>query len=743
MFAVSLSKVSPLATTVNFGFAAGSAGAADFNAAGMQVSTDSGATWVGATSATFAPGQTANVQVRVPIINDALDEANETFNLTATTSAGITFNPSANATATITDNDPTPSLTVNDVSVDEAGSTATFTVTLSAPSGQIVTVGYNTGNATAAAGSDYTAASGTLTFAPGVITQTVTVAIAEDVLDEANETFNVNLVTPTNATIADATGVGTITDNDATPTVSINDIVVNEATGTATFTVTLSAASGQSVAVNYATSNGTAVAGAGGDYTAASGTLTFAPGVTTQTVSVIIANDTAYEWSENFNVNLTGATNALIADNLGVATIRDDGTGSGGTNDDRPTLAVNSFNVAENVAGGFATFTVSLSVASGLPTTVDFATTAGTAGAGDFTASAMQVSSDGGSTWASGTSATFLPGQTNNVRVRVPVINDLLDEGDETFGLVATARDGVTANASAIGTATITDNDPTPALAVSPAVMAETAGFGVFNVTLSSPSGSPVSVNLALSPGSATAGSDYTTALQVSNDGGHTWAAATSVTFDPGTTSVLVRVPIVADATAEGNQNFTLTATRTAGTTSNASDNDTGTITESATLGGSGGNDVLTGGTGNETLNGSGGNDMLIGGLGNDVLVGGNGADVLVWRLADRGGSDSVTGFGTDPGTDVLDLRDLLQGEAVGSGIGNLSNYLDIVTSGADTVVRVSSTGGFTGGTYIAGAHDHTIALSGTDLFAAYGVAPGNDSAVLQELLNRSKLIVD
>ncbi len=133
--------------------------------------------------------------------------------------------------------------------------------------------------------------------------------------------------------------MGTITDNDATPTVSINDIVVYEATGTATFTVTLSAASGRSVAVNYATSNGTAVAGAGGDYTAASGTLTFAPGVTTQTVSVIIANDTAYEWSENFNVNLTGATNALIADNLGVATIRDDGTGSGGTNDDRPTLA--------------------------------------------------------------------------------------------------------------------------------------------------------------------------------------------------------------------------------------------------------------------------------------------------------------------------------------------------------------------------------------------------------------------
>ncbi|MFZ6820704.1 Calx-beta domain-containing protein, partial [Undibacterium sp. Ji22W] len=65
--------------------------------------------------------------------------------------------------------------------------------------------------------------------------------------------------------------------------------IVNEAAGTATFTVTLSAASGQTVSVGYNTSNGTATAGS--DYTATSGTLTFNPGVTTQTITVNIAND--------------------------------------------------------------------------------------------------------------------------------------------------------------------------------------------------------------------------------------------------------------------------------------------------------------------------------------------------------------------------------------------------------------------------------------------------------------------
>jgi Ca2+-binding RTX toxin-like protein len=219
-----------------------------------------------------------------------------------------------------------------------------------------------------------------------------------------------------------------------------------------------------------------------------------------------------------------------------------------------------------------------------------------------------------------------------------------------------------------------------------------------------------------------------------------------TATVQVGHAVTMTSATVLSSAQINGIQ-ASVTATEAANGSS-ASDSDNAKLdvlgTAAAdTLNGTASDDWLEGRAGNDTLNGGGGNDVLIGGLGDDVLIGGTGADVLVWRLADRGGSDSVTGFGTNAGTDVLDLRDLLQGEAVGSGIGNLSNYLDIVTSGADTVVRVSSTGGFAGGTYSVGAHDHTITLSGTDLFASYGAAPGNDSAVLQELLNRSKLIVD
>ena len=92
-----------------------------------------------------------------------------------------------------------------------------------------MTVDYATANGSASAPSDYTAATGTLTFAPGQTTKTVTVTVNADVLDEANETFSVNLTgcrrtrrSPT------ALGLGTITDDDPLPTLSVDDVTVPE-----------------------------------------------------------------------------------------------------------------------------------------------------------------------------------------------------------------------------------------------------------------------------------------------------------------------------------------------------------------------------------------------------------------------------------------------------------------------------------------------------------------------------------
>ena len=168
---------------------------------------------------------------------------------------------------------------------------------------------YATADGTAVAPGDYTAGSGTLTFTPGVTTQTLTVPVIGDTLSEANETFFVNLSGRGQRHDSGRPGPGHHHQRrrrcPASPIGNVTVTEGNSGTVNATFTVSLSTASGQTVTVNYATADGTAVAPA--DYTAGSGTLTFNPGVTTQTLTVPVNGDTLSEANETFFVNLSGA----------------------------------------------------------------------------------------------------------------------------------------------------------------------------------------------------------------------------------------------------------------------------------------------------------------------------------------------------------------------------------------------------------------------------------------------------
>jgi surface adhesion protein len=172
---------------------------------------------------------------------------------------------------------------------------------------------------------------------------------------------------------------------------------------------------------------------------------------------------------------------------------------------------------------------------------------------------------------------------------------------------------------------------------------------------------------------------------------------------------------------------------------------------------GNGGNDTLTsgsgtdalhGGTGNDTLSAGGGNDILVGGAGNDSLSGGSGADVFAWSLSDKGSAgtpavDTITDFdiaSPAAGGDQLDLRDLLQGETTVGGTGNLGDYLHFSVAGGDTTIQISSAGGFSGG-FQASAVDQTIVLQSVDLSSAGAFT--TDQQIIQDLLNKSKLIVD
>ncbi len=198
--------------------------------------------------------------------------------------------------------------------------TAVFTITRAGDATANILVNVDDGMAgSATAGADYLLSPVQLTIPSGTTSTTVSVQILEDMLDEGNETFTVTLGQPINATLADGTGIGTITDNDM-PTLSIDDVGVVETAGSAVFTVTRAGDTGQPVSVYYDSADGSAVV-AEADYLPVSGALNFAAGEASQIINVPILSDALVETDETFNVILTNAVGAMLADDTGVGTI--------------------------------------------------------------------------------------------------------------------------------------------------------------------------------------------------------------------------------------------------------------------------------------------------------------------------------------------------------------------------------------------------------------------------------------
>jgi hypothetical protein len=286
----------------------------------------------------FAPGETSKT-ITVEVVGDLIHEDLEAFNVYLDT-------PSANASlgnafgyCYIEDNDPLPTVSIGDVSKNEGNSGTTrftFTLTLSAPAGDYNYVYFETANGTATTGNqDYVAKSGYVYFDPGKTTATFTVDVKGDRTKEADETFLVDLLYAGGATIDDGQAVGTIVNDDGTPTaplpqISIGDAEVvegNSGSQQLVFTVSLSQASNQEVRVKFATMNGTAKTG-NNDYESNSGTLRFAPGETTKTISITVNGDTKYESDETFKVKLSSAVNGEITDSQGLGTILNDDAAS-------------------------------------------------------------------------------------------------------------------------------------------------------------------------------------------------------------------------------------------------------------------------------------------------------------------------------------------------------------------------------------------------------------------------------
>ena len=498
-FVVSLDKPSGQTVTVAFATSDGTAVAdGDFEARDDVL--------------TLAPQQMSGT-ISVTLVDDATDEPDETFTLTLSDPEHATIN-TGSATGTVRDNDDPPVVSVADTSGTEGG-TARVRVALAGASSSEVAVAYATGDGTAVAGADYESAAGSLTFASGESALTVAIALVDDAVSEAEETFVVSLSMAENATLGTATAAVTVIDDDGAPRLSVEGGTDVEG-GTVSFTVSVVGQRSQSVEVGYATSDGTAVADE--DYEAAQGTLTFAVGDTGTTVAVDLHQDTVDEPDENFALTLSSPRNATLAVSSADGVIVDD--------DGPPSLSVAD---ARGVEGGELSFPVALAGTASEAVTVAYATSDGTAVADeDYLA-------------ATGT-LTFGPGESART-----ILVSLLDDGEhEPEETMAVTLSSPTRAVVGVGAATgrIVDDDAAPTLSVEAATGSE-GGAAAFAVTLTGSTGRTVTVTYATADGTAHARVDYQRVRGV-------------LTFVPGDTRRTVSVTLAQDALDESDETFTL-----------------------------------------------------------------------------------------------------------------------------------------------------------------------------------------
>lgn len=278
---------------------------------------------------TFNTGATQQT-IEVTINGDTFNETNENFLISLTNAVNATINNNE-ATVTIDNDDALPTISIRDGGVKEnipitnnAGSIVNttallFTVSLDAPSNQTVQVNYATADDTAIVGEDYSAKNRTLTFLPGETEKRIAISVTLDGVVEGDETLNINLTNPVNATIADSQAIGTI---EETRSLSVSDIQVSENGTEAIFTISLDQPTVQTVFFNYATENGTAQAGT--DYIETKGILGIKAGEASTTIAVPLINNNVTEADETFLFNLTNPKYVLIADAQAQATILND-----------------------------------------------------------------------------------------------------------------------------------------------------------------------------------------------------------------------------------------------------------------------------------------------------------------------------------------------------------------------------------------------------------------------------------
>jgi len=535
---LTLSAASGLTVTVSYTVGAGTA-----TSGGTDYSLASG-------TATINAGQTTT-NISATINNDILDENNETINVTISGPSNATLGTNTAFTYTITDDDASPEIQVTPTSASgsEAVSPVIIQLIISAISGRDASANYSLSGTASGSGTDYTLASGTATVTAGNNTVDLSATINNDILDENNETLILTISDPTNCTIGtNSTHTYTITDNDATPTVQFTSTTAQgaESITPVTMQLQLSAASGLDVSVNYAIS-GTAT-GSGTDYTMAAGSATISAGGTTTDLSATIIDDTIDENDETLIVTISSPSNATLGGNTThTYTLQD--------NDATPSIEATLASSSGSEGITPANIEVTLSAASGLDATVDYAVSGTATGSGtDYTL-------------ANGTATITAGGTTTNIS---PTINDdALDEAGETIILTLSNPSNASLGTNTTHTFTINDNDDPPTIQFSAASSNGDEGASPATLTLQLPTASSLAVtaDYAVSGTATGGGTDYT-------------LAAGTATITAGQTTTTVSATINDDALDEDDETIIVTISNPSNATLGTNNIHTYTITD-------------------------------------------------------------------------------------------------------------------------------------------------------------------
>ena len=486
--------------------------------------------------------------------DDTIYEISETAIIAIDTvsGGGATESGTQSQTITITSEEsaPTVTLTSSASSVAENGSALTLTATLSGATYEDVTVGIST-SGTGTEGTDYATVSD-ITISAGSTTGTASFTPTDDTTFEPNETGIIAISTVSGGGATEngtQTTTITITENDSAPTVTLSSSassIAENAGSSLTLTATLSNATTADVTVSFSYT-GTGTAG-GTDYANVSD-IVISAGSTTGTASFTPVDDSTFEGDETAIVaidTVSGGSATESGSQTVTITISEDDSG--------PSFSINDVTTSDESATTH-TFTVTLSSASGVTATVDYATSDGTATAGsDYTA-------------ASGT-LTFAAGQTSKT-FTVAVLADSADENDETVTI--TLSNATQASISdSTGTLTITDDDTqaarTVTLSSSASSVAENGSALTLTATLSGTVGQDVTVTFIHNTGTATGGTDYANVSNITISAGATTGTASFTPTDDniyeGNETAIIQINTVsAGASESGTQSETITIT--------------------------------------------------------------------------------------------------------------------------------------------------------------------------------------